>query len=144
MALTAFCVVLSLAGLLPAAMSDAGTREIPDEANIPILAAAAVRLIWQCGNTERLSTLLFTLGLFILFVIITLRDFGSMGGGDMKLLLSLSLAFGIAASCVGLLISCVSALLYGRLRSMKRLAMAPFFLAGFTVSGALQIMGALR
>jgi Flp pilus assembly protein protease CpaA len=128
---------LLLAGLLPAAVSDARSRTIPDRANLPILAAGTLRLAFFSGSAERLASLILTACLVLLFVFITLRDYDAMGGGDMKILLSLSLALGAAGSCLMLLVSCSAALLFGWLFRRKRVAMAPFFLLGSAVSAAL-------
>lgn len=144
MLLNTIRMALSLAGLVPAAASDLAVREIPDAANIPLLAAAVIRLVWQSDREDRLTTILFTVLLAVLFCVITVKDYSSMGGGDMKLLLSLSLAFGMTGSCVGMLFSCAAALICGKVKKTGRLAMAPFFLGGFTAAGALQFLGAIR
>ena len=60
--------VLLLAGVLPAAVSDARSRTIPDKANLPILAAGTLRLAFFSGRAERLASLILTACLVLLFV----------------------------------------------------------------------------
>lgn len=134
MKLTVAWTVLLAAGLIPAAVSDARTRSIPDLSNLPVLAAAALRLAFPSGRAERISTLILAGALLLLFTVITLRDFDAMGGGDMKLIFSLTLALGAPGACLMLLLSCAAALFLGRLRRRDRTALAPYLLFGSIVS----------
>jgi leader peptidase (prepilin peptidase) / N-methyltransferase len=105
-------LIISLAGLLIAAVSDAKSREIPNAAPLLLLIAGVLKLALVPTVPTVISALLGAfLGGFPLLILALFSN--SIGGGDVKLAASSGFALGWLDSYLALLAGLVGFVLYG-------------------------------
>ncbi|MEG2020253.1 MAG: A24 family peptidase [Oscillospiraceae bacterium] len=122
--------ILVLSALLYCAVADYSKGIIPDKAHLILLVLGVFRCAFF--NANFLFALIAALGFGTLFLIVGLAT-NSIGGGDIKLIYSLTFAQGIentfAAILIALFTFALCAILKGKPRKCE-MCFAPFILVG--------------